>query len=169
MAIIQQGDKTEIKLGTCRVYYDGTDLGYTKGGVMFRMIPNTYDVTVDDLGDNVPLKIYDMGYNVEVDVPLAQHTLALLKIAVPVLNTAGSTETYGGSIGDEIVGKELILDPIYATRGLKCTLYKAVPQSNIEFSYVNTAEKIIMVTFRGTPDDTRTDGDWTVKFEDPVS
>lgn len=39
-----------VKLGACRVYYDGRDLGFTKGGVEFEVTTNTHDVT-DQLGE----------------------------------------------------------------------------------------------------------------------
>lgn len=36
-----------IKLGSCRVLFDGVDLGYTKGGVQVEVATETLKVTVD--------------------------------------------------------------------------------------------------------------------------
>jgi len=172
MANVQDGDVTEIKLGICRVSYNSVDLGYTKGGCTLRIIPNQYEVTVDEYG-SIPLKEYDMGYAVEVDVSLAQHSFDQIDAAVPVLTNADSggseKRTYGDTVGSEIVGKELVLDPVYSAAGYKVTIYKAVPVANFEVNYAVDAEKVVGITFKGTLDDTRDAGDQLFSIEDPAS
>lgn len=166
---VQSGDVTEIKLGVCKVTYDGTDLGYTKGGCTLRITPNQYEVTVDEYG-SIPMKEFDMGYAIEADVSLAQHSFNQIDAAVPVLNQAGTDKrTYGDTVGTEIAGKELVLDPVYSAAGYKVTIYKAVPVANFEVNYSVDAEKVVGITFKGTLDDTRAAGDQLFSIETPAS
>jgi hypothetical protein len=67
-------DTANVKLGVCRVYFDGADLGYTKGGVEVEVTTETYKVEVDQFG-NTPINENIMGRQVSVKVPLAETTI----------------------------------------------------------------------------------------------
>ncbi len=44
MSEIQQSNTENVKLGPCKITYDGVDLGYTKGGVEVTVETSTYEV-----------------------------------------------------------------------------------------------------------------------------
>ena len=63
-----------VKIGVCRVYYDGEDLGYTKGGVTVSATTGTYEVKVDQFGES-PISENITSRSVTVTAPLAETTL----------------------------------------------------------------------------------------------
>lgn len=71
-----------VKLGVCRAYYDGNDLGYTKGGVEVEVSTETHKVTVDQFGSG---EINDIitGRSVSAKLPLAETTLDNLIAIMP--------------------------------------------------------------------------------------
>lgn len=71
-----------VKLGVCNVYFDGQDLGFTKGGVEVEVQTNTHEVTVDQLGET-PIDEIIMSRTISVTVPLAETTLQNLVKIMP--------------------------------------------------------------------------------------
>jgi hypothetical protein len=67
-------DTKNVKLGVCKVFFDGTDLGYTQGGVEVAVATMTHKVNVDQFGKS-SINEYVMGREVTVKVPLAETTL----------------------------------------------------------------------------------------------
>lgn len=49
-------DVLKVKVGTCDVKADGTDLGHTKGGCEVNYEPSYYDIQVDEYGETVANK-----------------------------------------------------------------------------------------------------------------
>ena len=104
-----------VKLGVCKVYFDGADLGLTQGGVEVSVATETHKVNVDQYGKTTVNELV-MGRNVTVKVPLAETTLRNLLATMPgaslitdgvqassavtytVAPTAASTLTIGGQI-----------------------------------------------------------------------
>lgn len=82
-----------VKLGVCKVIYDGVDLGYTKGGVEVTVKTDTHKVNVDQFG-KTSINEYIMGRDVMTKVPLAETTLENL---VAIMPGAVMTET-GGAV-----------------------------------------------------------------------
>lgn len=69
-----------VKLGVCKVVYDGKDLGYTKGGVEVEVSTDTHKVTVDQFGQS-EINEYIEKRSVVAKLPLAETTLEnLIKI-----------------------------------------------------------------------------------------
>lgn len=95
MPAICQNTKN-VKLGVCRVIYDGYDLGYTKGGVEVEVATETYKVEVDQFGKS-PINEYIMGRTVSVKCPLAETTLENLALTMPgaVLTATGGVKASG--------------------------------------------------------------------------
>jgi len=87
-------DTRNVKLGVCKVFFDGVDLGYTKGGVEVEASSDTKVVTVDQLG-NTPVDEIVMGRKVSVKVPLAETTAINLAKIMPgaILTTNGAKAT----------------------------------------------------------------------------
>lgn len=67
-------DTKNVKLGVCKIYFDGEDLGYTQGGVQVTVETETHKVNVDQFG-NTSINEVIMGRNVTATVPLAETTL----------------------------------------------------------------------------------------------
>lgn len=75
-------DTKNVKLGVCRVLFNGTDLGYTKGGVEVEVKTDTHEVNVDQFG-KTPINEYIMGRSCTVKAPLAETTLDNLVATMP--------------------------------------------------------------------------------------
>jgi len=71
-----------VKLGVCKVYYDGIDMGFTKGGVEVEVQSTTHDVTVDQLGET-PIAQLITGRTITASCPLAETTLENMIAVMP--------------------------------------------------------------------------------------
>jgi hypothetical protein len=84
--------KTEnVKMGVCRVTFDGVDLGYTKGGVDVTVTTETKQIMVDQFG-NAPIDEIITGRSVKAKLPLAETTLENMVRIMPgavLVNTGG--------------------------------------------------------------------------------
>nr|WP_297478396.1 hypothetical protein [Ferrovum sp.] len=83
-----------VKLGVCKIYFNGVDLGLTSGGVDVTVKTQTHKVTVDQFG-KTPINEYIMGRDVSVKAPLAETTLNNLVQIMPgaTLSTDGAQAT----------------------------------------------------------------------------
>ncbi len=79
-----------VKLGVCKVFFGGVDLGLTQGGVDVTVKTDTHKVVVDQFG-KTPINEYIMGREVNVKCPLAETTLDNLVEIMPgaTLSTDG--------------------------------------------------------------------------------
>lgn len=90
-----------VKLGVCRLYYGGADLGLTKGGVEVTVSTDTHQVEVDQFGKTAVNDII-LGRTTKVKAPLAETTLRNLVAIMPGANLitdgvqASSTITFAG-------------------------------------------------------------------------
>lgn len=75
-------DTKNVKIGVCKVIFDGVDLGYTKGGVEVSVKTETHQVNIDQFG-KTPVNEYVMGRSVNVKAPLAETTLDNLVATMP--------------------------------------------------------------------------------------
>lgn len=71
-----------VKLGVCKVFLDGNDLGYTQGGVEVTVKTDTHKVNVDQFGKTTINEII-MGREVLAKTPLAETTLENLVAIMP--------------------------------------------------------------------------------------
>lgn len=160
-------DVTKVALGVCTVLYDAVDLGHTKGGVELTYEPVWHDVTVDVYGETKVDKRL-MGEHITAKVPLAEYTVANLKVGIPAgtIVTDGTTPSkkrldVGSTAGMKASAEaaELVLTPVDAT-GVEhtVTIYKAIVGNQITISHVNDAERIIECEFEGIVDESKTDG-----------
>lgn len=84
-----------VKLGVARVYFDGNDLGYTKGGVDVEVTTETKKVMVDQFG-STEINEYITGRSCQVTLPLAETTLDNLARIMPgatLVESGGSAAT----------------------------------------------------------------------------
>src|SRR5258707_15666222 len=82
-------DITKVKLGVCSVVFNGLDLGHTSGGVEFSYKPTHVAINVDLYGET-PVEQFLTGEEVTVKVPLAEFTIANLRVAMPQTEFAGA-------------------------------------------------------------------------------
>lgn len=75
-------DTKNVKIGVCSVFFNGQDLGYTKGGVEVSVTTETHKVNVDQFGKTT-INEFVMGREVSVKVPLAETTLDNLVRTMP--------------------------------------------------------------------------------------
>lgn len=104
-------DTKNVKLGVCRIYLGGLDLGYTKGGVEVTVKSETHKVQVDQFGKST-INEYIMGRDVSVKAPLAETTIENMVATMPgatMQATGGAvasgtiTITTNPSTGDTII------------------------------------------------------------------
>lgn len=89
-------DTKNVKLGVCKIFYDGVDLGYTQGGVQVAVKTETHKVNVDQFGKTTVDEVI-MSRDVTAKVPLAETTLENLVAIMPgaTLNQSGGTAASG--------------------------------------------------------------------------
>lgn len=148
-----------IQLGPCRVTYNGTDLGLTKGGVSLEVSTEVYDVTVDQFGES-EVSSNIISRNVMVSVPMAEPTLENLTLSMPgsslVVDGVDSNKKYvkvNSGIGVNMlnVTYPLKLHPIAqgSSTAFDINIPLAAPNGAISFSYEANQERIFNVEFKG--------------------
>jgi len=155
-----------ISLGTCKISYDGADLGLTAGGVEVEVTTSTHETKVDQLGESV-VDEFVTGRNVTVRAPLAETTIDnLVKImpgASKVVDNVDAnkirvdvTTGIGTSLRDN--AKELILHPI-ALPDSDVSEDFIVPLAGVagalNFAYKLDQERIYNAEFKGYPDESK--------------
>ncbi len=155
-----------IKLGVCKVIFDGRDLGLTKGGVEVSVQTETYKVEVDQFG-KTPVKELIMGRTVTVKAPLAETTLENMADLMPgaTLVTTGTGPdavtrldvTTATGVDLLTVAKVLRLHPINKPDSDKSedfVIYKAATPGALTFAYKLDEERIFNADFMAYPDPT---------------
>lgn len=168
-------DITKVKLGVCSVSFDGNDLGHTKGGVEVSYEPTWHDITVDKYGETVVEKVL-IGEKITAKVPLAEYTLANLRVAMPAATAVGSTtfkNTLGksaGSLKGSTDAAALVLHPIAESdTSFDVKLYKAMVDSQINLNHTVDNEKVIEVTFVALLDESKSDGAYLAEIGNPAA
>jgi hypothetical protein len=150
-----------VKIGVCRVYYGGEDLGYTKGGVSVSVSTDTYEVKVDQFGET-PISENITARSVTVTVPMAETTAENLIKIMPGAKANGDAVDVETAIGTNLLtlSKELRLRPLAldeAEGGPDTSedfvVHKAGTGGGLEFAYNHDSERVFNVTFKGYPNE----------------
>lgn len=158
-------DITNVKVGACSVTFNGVDLGHTKGGVEISYEPVYHDVTVDKYGESVVEK-YLVGEKLTAKVPLAELTIANLKVAMPQGGFAGAANarlTLGKTAGSKATASaaQLVLHPLnMGTRANDVVFHKAYVASTVDLKMKIDEENVFEVEFAALIDETKTDGNY---------
>jgi hypothetical protein len=155
---------TNVKVGACRVTFDGVDLGYTQGGVEVMVTTETHKVNVDQFGKSIINEII-MGRTISVKVPLAETTLEnLVKIMPGAVLTTGTDVTkkrvdVPTGVGTDLlsIAKVLVLHPSAnadANKNDDVTIPFAATSGAMQYAYTVDKERIFNVTFDGYPSPT---------------
>lgn len=111
-----------VKLGVCKVFFGGVDLGFTQGGVDVEVKTDTHAVNVDQFGKS-PINEVILGRTVSVKVPLAETTLDNLVRIMPGASIitsgavkASGTVTFTGpcTIGDTVTLNGIVYTAVAA-------------------------------------------------------
>lgn len=155
-------DTANVKVGVCTLSFDGTDLGYTKGGSQVSVTTDTYTVTVDQFG-NTPIKEVITGRMVNVTTPLAETTLEQMATLMPgatlVTGAGGAKVEVTDAVGTDLlaIAKELVLHPqnLPANDASEdFVIPKAATAGSIDFGYELDSERVYNCEWKGYPDPT---------------
>lgn len=154
-----------IKMGTCKLLFDGVDLGFTMGGVEVEVTTTTHETKVDQFGDTVANE-YIMGRNIVVKAPLAETTLDNMAAIIPGSElVTDNTDPQnpkkkvvvksGTGISLLERAKELVLHPIAKADNDKSedlVIPLAATAGAMNFAYKYDAERVFNCEFKGYPD-----------------
>ena len=158
-------DVTNFQMGACDVEFNSVDLGHTHGGVEVTYEAEYADYSVDLYGETVVDKRLK-GERFTAKVPLAEYTIANLRNAIPQATFAGAANariTIGAKAGklasDDAA--QLVLHPSQeGTRRHDIVLHKAYVESVEPIVHNNDDPKVLMVTFVGLLDESKSDGNY---------
>jgi PKD repeat protein len=149
-------DALKVKLGSCSVFFDNADLGYTVGGVKVSYTVDTFEKSVDQ--EDSPIDELVTKQNFEVTVPMAEYNLAKLVQFIPGAVLLGDNATNPGKMKLIITGEagkslkdlagRLVIKPKGGTVNDWITVYAAVPKPNIEFAFEKENTRVYNVVFR---------------------
>lgn len=155
-------DSTKVRLGVCNVSADGVDLGHTQGGCTVKYVPDWHETSVDKYGSSV-IERYLVGEKLSADVPLAESTLAHLKVGIPGGTVEGGKLTIGSSAGKRgsDLASQIVLHPIENESDNlteDVVIWKGHSTSEIDLDYTNDHERIIKTTIEALVDESKDDG-----------
>lgn len=154
-----------IRMGTCKLLYDGVDLGFTMGGVEVAVATTTHETKVDQFGDTVANETV-MGRTITITCPLVETTLDNMALLMPGAtmitdNTVPLAPkklvkvTSGTGLSLLERAKELVLHPISKPADDKTedlTIPLCATAGAMNFAYKYDAERVFNCEFKGYPD-----------------
>jgi hypothetical protein len=157
---LNSNQTTNVKLGVCKVFLGGEDLGFTKGGVEVQVETESRVVSVDQLG-TTPISEYITGRSCTVTVPLAETTTDHLVAIMPGSTKVGTGATAYADVetgvGTELrdIAKVLRLHPVSKAASDKSEDF-VIPLAGttgaLSFSYKLDEERIFNVEFKAYAD-----------------
>lgn len=154
-----------IKMGTCKITYDGVDLGFTMGGVEVTVATTTHETKIDQFGDTVANETV-MGRTITIAAPLVETTLDNMALLMPgaTLKTDNTdpqkpkkvvSVTSGTGLSLLERAKEMILHPINKPTNDKSedlVIPLCATAGAMNFAYKYDAERVFNCEFKGYPD-----------------
>lgn len=152
-----------VKVGVATLDFDGTDLGYTKGGVEVEVTTEKYTVTVDQFGQT-PINDYIIGRTIMVTTPLAETTVDNLVFIMPgatkIVDSVDSeivkAEVQSG-VGTNLIDNvgELTVSPLATSDASEdIVIPRAATGGNMSFAFNLDSERVFNVQWHGYPDPT---------------
>jgi len=151
-------DSDNISIGPCYVFFKGTHVGHTFGGVSVSVTQNTYELKSDQYGDT-PLRVLDAGLVMEVTVNMTESTFANLKLLFASAVDESTYLTFGKPVGEPIATGELVLEPIDGSEIYQ--IYNAAPNVGgaVEIAFTTDNQRVYACKFVALIDDARESGD----------
>lgn len=135
---------SNVKLGVCKTFFDGVDLGYTKGGVEVSVKTDTHKVNVDQFG-KTSINEYVMGRDVSAKVPMAETSIENM---VAIMPGATMTQSGGTAASGTITFATAASAPndtvtvngvVFTCKASPATAYEFAPGANFTASAQNLA------------------------------
>lgn len=161
-----------VPLGVCEVFVNGSSVGHTIGGVEAVYSPEFHETKVDKFAGVAERWL--IGENIMAKVPMAEATLANIKLAIPFGTQTANTAGIGSNAGKRSSTKAVVvrLHPIAnASNNFTddLTILKAVVTNEITLPYKNDGERIIEAEFSGQVDESRADGSMLALIGDSLA
>jgi hypothetical protein len=138
-------------IGAGELEVNSQDVGHTTPeGVVVTVEPNVHLHQSGKWG-TTPVKASILGYEVTVQITMAETTLENLNRAIAGSTTGGNNTEIGGTSGREVTGNEIVLTPYDGTESW--TFRNAVPTSPVEVLYQVENERVYQVTFTALVDE----------------
>lgn len=155
------GNILNVKLGVCKVYFGGVDLGHTIGGVEVTYSPEYHETKVDEFAGTAERWL--VGEKLSAKVPLAENTLTTIKNAITHSTDQTDHVQIGSNAGkrSSTLAKLLVLHPVANADNDYSDdvgIYKAHVSNEITIAYKNDGEQIVEAMFDGLVDEGRSDG-----------
>jgi hypothetical protein len=155
-----------VKVGTCSISVDGTDVGHTAGDVIATYEPSWHDISVNMYGTDTIADKSLIGEKLMVKFTMAESTEANIERAIPMGDgtTAGKV-TIGSQAGQRASDSavQLVLHPIANAAGDRSediVLYKAISSEAVEVPFLVDGERVLEVTYTALVDETKSDGNY---------
>jgi hypothetical protein len=147
-----------FQIGAADVRYKGVHLGHTnEDGVVVNYEPDVHMHMSGRFG-TTPVKASIVGKKLEVTVNMAEMTLAKFETAFAGSDIDSNILNFGGKAGEELVGGELVVLPIFGNIR-KWTFKNAVVTGAVEQEYSPSNEQILEVTFTAMVDEDALDAE----------
>lgn len=149
-----------VRIGPCRLIWDGQDLGATKGGVTLIYQPDVYLMTIDQRG-NTPYDSARRGERLIVRTQVAESTWRVLQAAMPggrLHEHEGGAKrlSFGGLVrrlGES--AKELVLHPLTNADDDPSDdvwIWRAIARGEVSKAFTLEGERVIPVEFQALLD-----------------
>ena len=158
-------DTKNIRLGTCKVYFNDQDLGLTIGGVELEVTTSTHETKVDQFGETVVEEIIT-GRSVKVTVPMGETTLENMvrimpgaKLITDATDPTKKRVDVSVAAGQSLLStaKSLRLHPVAlpdTNKSEDVIIPKAGTAGALKFAYKNDQERVYNVEYKAYPDPT---------------
>lgn len=164
MAFTAGVNKTDnVRLGTCVIIYNGSELGFTTGGVEVELSTTTKEIKVDQYGDT-PVDDRIMGRTVMVKCPVAETSIeqiANTMLGTVRYSTGGDKIEIRSGTGISLLAnaQELILRPVdlhgdgaSPDRSEDFIVHLAAAPGALQFAYKYDDQRVFNLEFRGYAD-----------------
>jgi hypothetical protein len=140
-----------FRIGAGELEVNSQDVGHTtEEGIVVSVEPSIHLHRSGKWG-MTPVKSSILGYEVTVQITMAETTLENLQRAIAGSTTGGNNVQIGGLAGREVEGNEIVLTPFDGTESW--TFRNAVPTSPIEVLYQVENERVYQATFTALVDE----------------
>lgn len=148
-------DFEDFRIGAGSLTVDGQDVGHTtEDGVVVNVEPSVHMHMSGKYG-TTPVKGSVIGYNVTLQVTMAESTLQNMSKAIAGAEYNTNHLGLGFSGSKPITPVELVLTPFDGSP--EWTFHRAIPTSSVELAYQVENERVVQVTFTALVDETEAD------------
>lgn len=139
-----------FRIGAANIAFGGEDLGLTnEDGAIVHVEPTFYEHKSAKYGET-PLRISVTGYNITIEMTLAEPTLDNIEKVFAGVTRSGDTINVGGVAGREATADDLVITPVDGDNVF--TFHKVAPFSVVDLAYKGTEPRLLKITFKALAD-----------------